>query len=200
MALPCRGQAGESLPVFAEIPFEFPLDDEQVRRRIKAARVMSGLSVQTIGQRLGAGLQEKTLRRIESGERAIRSERELVAIAEATGQDLDFFTNDARMPPQSGEAEPDAPQAGERLDRMIEQLGVIERKIDAMIKATAPDVLRRDIAVAIEDALNRRSEGAGPPTPEADLGRVVRGDQPSDETPRDTSSDPDTDVQRGSGG
>lgn len=196
-----RVSQGNLRPVPSETPFEFPLDDENVRRRIKAARAMSGLSVETIGKRLGAGLREKTLRRIESGERPIRSERELAAIADATDQDLAFFTNDARMP---WPAEPttdvaDTNDTGELLERLIEMVGILEGKVDATIVATSPQRLRRLITGAVQAALNQPNGAGRHPAPEGELGRRGEDSAPTAGDLDEEDLGPGTDAQPGSG-
>jgi hypothetical protein len=52
----------------------------------------------------------------------------------------------------------------------------------------------------IEDLLSQLAAAAGPPTSEGELGRVARGEMPTGETRRGTSSRRDKDARPGSGG
>lgn len=70
------------------------MDAEQTRRRIKAARALAGLSVRELAERLDdPGYGERTLRKIESGERPVR-QLELREIARVCGLPYEFFTGD----------------------------------------------------------------------------------------------------------
>jgi transcriptional regulator with XRE-family HTH domain len=63
------------------------------------------------------------------------------------------------------------------------------------------DSLRRELEQLQRELAGVRPAAAdGPPTPEGELGRVVRGDQPTPRTSPDTGSDQDRDAQRGTGG
>jgi XRE family transcriptional regulator, fatty acid utilization regulator len=64
-------------------------------RRITVAREISDLTQAELSKRLGFK-DRQTLATIEAGQRRVTAE-ELVAIAEATGQDLDFFTDPYRL-------------------------------------------------------------------------------------------------------
>ena len=64
-------------------------------RRIIVAREKKGLSQAELSKRVGFN-DRQTLAAIEAGQRRVNAE-ELVAIAEATGQGLDFFTDPFRL-------------------------------------------------------------------------------------------------------
>ena len=71
------------------------MDDSQIRRRVKAARALAGLSVGQLAKRLDEpGLGERTLRDLESQKGRSFYRRELRAIAEACGLPYEFFTMD----------------------------------------------------------------------------------------------------------
>lgn len=73
------------------------LDQDELRRRIKAARALSGTSVQQLADRIPEDrkLGERTLRKLESGEATIRSPH-VEAIAAACDLPASFFTADFR--------------------------------------------------------------------------------------------------------
>ena len=64
-------------------------------RRVTVAREKSKLTQAELSKRLGFK-DRQTLTAIEAGQRQVTAE-ELVAVAEATGQDLDFFTDPYRL-------------------------------------------------------------------------------------------------------
>lgn len=114
---------------------------DETRRRVKAARALAGISVETLADRIGQpGLGERTLRSLEgeSG-RPIRP-MELQAIATATGLPLGFFTDDlVRVFESNG--------ATTRLEEFEARL----RRLEAERAAPAPP-----------GELGRRAEGSQP--------------------------------------
>ena len=72
-----------------------PTTYSHLPRRIIVARDKRNLSQADLSKRLGFK-DRQTLAAIEAGQRRVTPE-ELVAIAEATGQDLDFFTDPYRL-------------------------------------------------------------------------------------------------------
>jgi transcriptional regulator with XRE-family HTH domain len=63
----------------------------EVARRVRAARILSGLTVGELGDLIGLGIQ--TIKRIEAGRRNARR-YELWAIADACGVPREFFEAD----------------------------------------------------------------------------------------------------------
>lgn len=90
-------------------------------RRITVAREKLKLSQAELAKRLGFK-DRQTLTAIEAGQRRVSAE-ELVAIAEATGQDLDFFTDPYRLVGEGAFSYRAADTVADDLDAFEERAG-----------------------------------------------------------------------------
>ena len=90
-------------------------------RRITVAREKLKLSQAELAKRLGFK-DRQTLTAIEAGQRRV-SAKELVAIAEATGQDLDFFTDPYRLVGEGAFSYRAADTVADDLDAFEERAG-----------------------------------------------------------------------------
>lgn len=87
-----------------------------MRRRVKAARALAGISVKELAQRIGQdGLGERTLRSLEGDAGRAWRPMELQAVAQACGLPYEFFTVDFQQLTLNG-------RVGQRLDALEAEL------------------------------------------------------------------------------
>jgi transcriptional regulator with XRE-family HTH domain len=111
------------------------MDSEETRRRLKAARALAGLSVPALATRIDRSneLGERTLRKIESGERPLRP-MELRVYLEACGLPYEFLTANLA---DLGHSDPG----------LEERLAVIESMLERIL-GLAQDLAQRRVASA----------------------------------------------------
>lgn len=116
-------------------------------RRIIAARERKGLSQADLSKSLGFR-DRQTLAAIESGQRKVTAE-ELIAIAETTGQDLDFFTDPFRLVGEGAFSYRASGTQTKALDAFEEQAGrwlALWRQLGE-IRGESPSLLRPRLAI-----------------------------------------------------
>lgn len=119
------------------------LPDEELRRRLRAARALVGVTVEELAERLATeGLSAKTIGNVERGTRTIRP-MELREIAAALGVSYEFFT--VPLDRLAGPASDGVGEIIARLDR-IEDALLIQREETALSGSAMMRRLRDDPA------------------------------------------------------
>jgi transcriptional regulator with XRE-family HTH domain len=133
-------------------------DDEEIRRRIRAARAYAGYSLDELADRVGFGRQ--TLVRIEQGERQAKR-MELREIAVVCGLPYEFFTSDFDQ------------LRGDRSDLELD-LDVVRDVAEMLV--TAADRVRERLGLpAVDEEEERRHQAAERAAEEAQKARQLPG-------------------------
>jgi transcriptional regulator with XRE-family HTH domain len=118
------------------------VDPEEIRRRVKAARALAGISVKELAERINQeGLGERTLRALEGDAGRAWRPMELQAVAQACGLPYEFFTVDFSS-------------VFDRELRVDDRLDELERRLRRLEGVQA--------APAPPGELGRRAEGSQP--------------------------------------
>lgn len=124
-----------------------PSNQSILPHRIVAARERGNLSQADLSKRVGFK-DRQTLAAIEAWQRRVTPE-ELVAIAEATGQDVDFFTDPFRLVGEGEFSYRASGTPGKALDKFEEQAGrwlALWRQLGEF-RGEAPNLLRPRLAI-----------------------------------------------------
>jgi len=143
-----------------------------VSRRIIAAREAGSLPQGELSKRLGFK-DRQTLAAIESGQRRVTAE-ELVAIADATKQDLEFFTDPFRLVGEGGFSYRAADVAAKTLDKFEQQVGgwlVLWRQLGASRGETSSP-LRPRLAINLQSTFEEAQLAGESVRVELELGDV----------------------------
>lgn len=135
-------------PLTSQIPRTFRrMEPVEARRRMRAARVLAGLTVPKLAERIPDEnrMGERTLRKLESGESELRP-KEMREIAEACDLPYEFFTVDFSRLPELNEGAGDL--AG-RMDELEAELAEVRELLQVPHHgSTPPDERAAEIAEA----------------------------------------------------
>lgn len=142
-----------------------PNDPEEIRRRVKAARAIAGLSVPGLARRINQrGLGDRTLRDLEAPKGRAIKEMELQAIARACSLPYEWFTVDFDRLPE------------------IAPIGGDVARERALLDAAGGNIsgaALRELASLVREQLANE----GLPAPPGELGRDAQDSPHTDEHP-----------------
>lgn len=136
------------------------LTPEQIRRRVKAARALAGLSIPALAEAVNEpGLGDRTIRAMEGEKGRPFRKMELEAIARVCGLPYAFFTVDfARLPELEGELVD--------VHGVADRVGAPLREIQTRLAAIEDELGLRDVARStnrsLTEALDRAGEAGHP--------------------------------------